>query len=290
MKTGKKEMPQSSVTYQILRRRSWIPLGLAIFLAIGLLALSAPFALAGSPDQASSQKEVILQEVRNLLNGDQAGQKDLRQAITTLEAYAAEFPDEIRFPLYQAEAYYRLADPDGDLHQEFPIYEKADRYAQRVLQMDPGRAEGHYWHGLFLLRKAQKQGGISAYFIVKEGIKELEKVRKTMPRYDHAGASRVLGLLYCLAPRWSPFGDLNKSIELEKEAARLAPDYILNRVYLAEAYHKRGDKEDAIQEYRAVLALADKLPPAQAEGFGEKARSGLRSLGQATRAEENQVD
>jgi tetratricopeptide (TPR) repeat protein len=282
MKSGKEEKHQTPAAGQTIRQGSRVRMGLVIFLAISLLALSAPFAPAGSPGQATVQKEAILEEARTLMDRDQAGQKNRPQTITTLEAYTAQFPEEIRFPLYLAEAYYRLADPNGDVHREFPNYEKADLYAQRVLKLDPDRAEGHYWHGLFLLKKAQKRGGISAYFIVKDGIKELEKVRQTLPGYDHAGASRVLGL--------SPFGDLNKSIELGKEAARLAPNYILNRVYLAEAYQKQGDQEGAVQEYRAVLTLAAKLPPAQAEGFGQKARRELRSLGQATVAEGSQVD
>jgi hypothetical protein len=61
--------------------------------------------------------------------------------------------------------------------------------------MNANRTEGHYCHALFLLKQAQKRG-ISALFIVKEGIRELERVRRDLPAYDHAGASRVLGLLY----------------------------------------------------------------------------------------------
>ena len=85
---------------------------------------------------------------------------------------------------------------------------------------------------------------------MRQGIAELEKVRRELPAYDGAGASRVLGLLHCLAPGWTPFGNINKSIELEKEAVRLAPDYALNRLYLANAYAKRGDREAAIREYQ----------------------------------------
>jgi tetratricopeptide (TPR) repeat protein len=113
---------------------------------------------------------------------------------------------------------------------------------------------------------------------VKEGIRELEKVRKSMPGYDHAGASRVLSLLYCLAPGWSPFGNLDKSIELGKEATRLAPNYGLNRLYLAEAYQKRGDKQAAIREYRAILTASAKMPGKQTDGFSQQARLKLRSL------------
>ena len=143
--------------------------------------------------------------------------------------------------------------------------------------MDPSSPEGHYWHGLFLLKKAQKRG-LTGYFIVKEGIRELEKVRKEKPDYDHAGASRVLGLLYCLAPGWTPFGDLNKSIALGKESTRLAPNYPLNHLYLANAYKKQGDTAAAIREYKEILAAA-KTPGKQQVDCSGQARLMLRSLG-----------
>jgi tetratricopeptide (TPR) repeat protein len=114
---------------------------------------------------------------------------------------------------------------------------------------------------------------------VRKGIAELEQVRQTMPLYDHAGASRVLGLLYCLAPGWTPFGNLGKSIALETEATRLAPHFSLNRLYLANAYKKQGDKEAAIREYQAILTAPAEMSPAQANDISEQARANLRELG-----------
>jgi tetratricopeptide (TPR) repeat protein len=241
-----------------------------------LMAFSASPLKADTSAEPLPSKESILQKARDGIDQNQNNPAGLRGIISTLEGYVPRFPDEVRFPLYLAEAYYRVADPGADVNREFPYYEKTGAYAQRVLEMDPNRPEGHYWHGLFLLKKAQKRG-ITGYFIVKEGIKELEQVRQSLPAYDHAGASRVLGLLYCLAPGWSPFGDLDKSVNLAKEATRLAPDYVLNRLYLADAYKKRGDKEAAVREYLKVIADSSHLP--EAEGFSQRASAMLLALG-----------
>jgi len=185
----------------------------------------------------------------------------MRAAATLLEASRVTFPDEIRFPLYLAEAYYRMADPEEKIEKTYPYFEKTGFYSQEALKMDPDRIDAHYWHGLFLLRKAQHVSVFRAYFVAKRGIAELEKVRKVMPGYDHGGASRVLGLLYAKAPGWSPFGDLDKALFLAKEATRIDPDYLLNCVYLAEVYQKHGDREAAILECRKILSVPSSKNP-----------------------------
>jgi tetratricopeptide (TPR) repeat protein len=267
-------------SWKTLRDRSLLRLGLGALVAILLLSLVVPSQAATAPVQKKlSRKDAILREAKGLIDHNHTNPTKLRQAITLLEGYKTQYPNEIRFPLYLAEAYYRLADPKADVSREFPYYEKSEAYAEQVLAMDPSRPEGHYWHGLFLLKKAQKRG-IRGYFIVKEGIRELQRVRHTLPGYDHAGASRVLGLLYCLAPGWSPFGDLDKSIKLGEESIRLAPDYALNRLYLADAYKKRGNDAAAIRECQAILAASAHNPKGQATAFSNRARDLLRSLGQ----------
>ena len=105
---------------------------------------------------------------------------------------------------------------------------------------------------------------------MRQGIAELEMVRRERPTYDEAGASRVLGLLYRLAPGWTPFGNINKSIELEKEAVRLAPNYALNRLYLANAYAKQGDREAAVREYQAIIAASADKPEKINREFAER--------------------
>ena len=252
----------------------------AILVAVFLILVAAGFGRAGVMGQNQADLEAMLQQAHADITQDRPEPGRLMGAITRLEKEKVRFPRESRFSLYLAEAYYRLADPEADITQEFGRYEKTGAYAAEALRLNPGGAEAHYWHGLFLLRKAQQQGGIRAYFTVRQGIAELEKVRRDLPAYDQAGASRVLGLLHCLAPGWTPFGNINKSIELEKEAVRLAPDYALNRLCLANAYAKRGgpgSRHPGIPgDYYAASA---NTPQKTAREFAEQARMKLRDLG-----------
>jgi tetratricopeptide (TPR) repeat protein len=217
--------------------------------------------------------ESALSRARSLMDQDETNRTNMRAAASILEKIRVTFPEEIRIPLYLAEAYYRMADPAEEIGKTYPYFEKTGFYSQKALEMDPNRIEAHYWHGLFLLRKAQHVSIFRAYFVAKQGIAELEKVRRTMPVYDQGGASRVLGLLYAKAPGWSPFGDLDKAVRLTEEATRIAPDYALNTLYLAEVYQKRGDREAAIRECRKLLSEFFSVNP-----FKEKAQSILRAL------------
>ncbi len=259
--------------------RARVNAALAILVAVFLTLVMPGSGRAGVMGQNQADLEAVLQQAHAEITQDRPDPGRLMGAMARLEKEKARFPQESRFPLYLAEAYYRLADPEADIAQEFGRYEKTGAYAAEALRLNPGGAEAHYWHGLFLLRKAQQQGGIRAYFTVRQGIAELEKVRRDLPAYDQAGASRVLGLLHCLAPGWTPFGNINKAIELEKEAVRLAPDYALNRLYLANAYAKRGDREAAIREYQAIISASADTPQKTAREFAEQARVKLRDLG-----------
>ncbi len=181
--------------------------------------------LAEVKSQSPPSKEAILQQARHLMDQDH-----LRQAIPLLENNSQQYPEEVLFPLYLAEAYYRLAnDAQGS-----PYYKKTESYAQKALHME-NRPEAHYWYGLALLKKAEKKGGVGAISIVKDGIRELNIVRQTAPTYDHAGASRVLSQVYGQAPRWTSFGDREKAVSMAQEAVRLAPDYPENRKVLDDA-------------------------------------------------------
>jgi tetratricopeptide (TPR) repeat protein len=258
-----------------------------LVLALPLASLSAPSpagppvspgiaSAAGSP---GADRESALRQALALIRTDETDTARIRKAIPLLERAGAAFPDEIRIPLYLAEAWYRVADPDREIEKEFPLYENVGRCARAVLDREPGRTEARYWHGLFLLKKAQKTGGIRAYFLAREGVRELERVRKDMPAYDHGGASRVLALLHYTAPGWTPFGDVARAVVFAEEAVRIDPEYPLNRLYLAEAYHKRGDRDAAVREYRKLLEGSPVSPGRLRESVREEARRMLETLG-----------
>lgn len=250
---------------------------LAIILSIFLLKPAAAY--AKNPNQGAPAMDATLQEARSALDNSNLDQAKLKQVIAELEKQQPKHPKDMRYPLYLSEAYYKMADPEANVDKEFPYYEKTEKYAKQALVLDPNNVEAHYWNGLFLLKKAQKQGGISAYSTVKEGVAELEKVRSAIPAYDHAGASRVLGLMYMTAPGFTPFGNVKKGVEMMQEATRLAPDFLLNRLYLGNAYKKSGDKNAAIREYREVVSAAANTPGEEAKKSSDEASKQLRELG-----------
>lgn len=241
------------------------------------LLISTSMALAA--DQPITDHEALLQTARHLIEKDETSMSELQQAVAILDKNKNKFPDEVRIPIYLARAYYRIAGREEDIDLEYAAYEKVGSYAKRALEMDSQRAEAHYWYALFLLKKAEKIGGPRAFFTVRDGIRELETVRKTMPEYDNAGASRILGLLFCSAPSWTPFGDIDKCIQLAEESIRLAPDHPLNHLYLADAYKKGGDKEAAIREYRTLLSIASGLSGKQRQELRQEAINALESFG-----------
>lgn len=255
--------------------------GLSLLLSFFLVSpgWAAPAASAPVP------REALLQKIQTLIQRSADNETNLQKAAALLEKALRDTPDDPRILVNLAEVYYRMADPAKDIDKTFPTYEKSGQCAQKALKIAPNRSEGHYWYGLFLLKKAQKVGGLRAFFIVRTGIRELNRVRKELPAYDHAGASRVLGLLYCLAPGWSPFGDLRKSIALEKEAIQIAPEYLLNRLYLARAFQKKGDKRAAVQQYRKILAISPAPRNRNVDlRYQEEARRRLTALGQPVKS------
>ena len=234
--------------------------------AVLLTLASVAFGLrAGHAAGEQVNKERLLHKACQLIEQEDADLSDLQQGVELLLRHQDKFAADIRFPICLARAYYRMGDPDKDIDLAFSYYEKVGVYAKMALEMDPDRAEGHYWYGLYLLKKAQNIGGLPALFIVKEGIQELEMVRKTLPQYDHAGASRVLGVLHCRAPMWTPFGNIDECVALAEESVRLAPDHDDNRLYLADAYRKRAENRAQTAQNDAPRAQPRKTTSATDE-------------------------
>jgi tetratricopeptide (TPR) repeat protein len=239
------------------------------------LSLSGPpradAALASRP-----ARNAVLQQARNLLQKADYEPSAARKAAELLGPLAQKTPKSAEVPLLLAEAWYRAADAGGNLQKTYPLFKKAGHYAKLALQIDPQQQGGHYWLGLAELRKAQKVGGLRAYFITRHAIEELEKVCRNRPAYDAGGASRVLCLLYRVAPGWSPFGDIHKSIAYGRQAVQAAPNYPLNHYYLAESYLKANNKVAAAAQFRKILELPSP------NHFAAKARHQLQAMERKT--------
>lgn len=134
-------------------------------------------------------------------------------------------------------------------------------YAQKCLKAAPQEAACLYYEtlntGIYIRNHIPNyQRGL------KTMVQDCETLIKVRPDFEQAGCYRVLGNIYSQAPSFSlnPKNitqDLDKSLGYFREAAKLAPNYPLNRLFLAKILEQTGESEAA----KAELQAFDRLPP-----------------------------
>lgn len=129
----------------------------------------------------------------------------------------------------------------------------------------PGAISTYLWAGVdwglwgdaFGKMAAARQG-------VGERIRHYGEVALALDeRFERAAAHRLLGRLHTLAPKIplvTGWVDRGKAVSHLRRAVELAPEDLLNQLYLAEALlqHQAGKKAEAI----AILRRLEKQPPA----------------------------
>lgn len=147
-----------------------------------------------------------------------------------------------------ARAYYLLGEAEQDKKKKPAYLDKSVNAADRALKAAPGDYIATYWRSMSLLQKADLKGGFSALGYVKDALKGLEAVSQKDPSYDFAGAFRSRGKVLIEAPGWAFIGDKKKGLELLQKAKKIAPNLLVNRLYLAQAYKANGMPGEAMTE------------------------------------------
>jgi tetratricopeptide (TPR) repeat protein len=246
---------------------------LAIALALGTGAVTGEAATAPPPQ--------ALQEARRLLNASSApGSVD--RAIALLEAAPSpEGSAEVQALL--AEAYYERGNALDDRDRAVQALETAIAHADRALALAPAHIQARYWRAVAMLVKAGKARGAESFGLVRTAVRDLEVVAAADPGLDDAGADRAMGKVFLDSPWWF-MGDTEKAIEHLEAARKRAPESLLNRRFLAEAYAEDGREADALRELDGILntpprpdhAAVDQREYEIARRMAEKVRARLR--------------
>lgn len=148
-----------------------------------------------------------------------------------------------------ARATFWLADAaDGDKSRRAWFSDKGDKLAQRAIEAQPERVEGHYYRALNLgyLARTKTLGALDLVGII---YKEGQKSAQLDPSYDHAGPLRLLGAVLLNAPGWpASIGDPEEAEEQLKKAVETAPDYPLNHLLYGEALIANDKPKEAIAQ------------------------------------------
>lgn len=177
-------------------------------------------------------------------------------------------------------AYYLLGEAECDKTRRMGYLDKSIEASEKALKARPDNVHALYWGSMAFLQKADLVGGLSALGLVKKALKGLEEVACKDEGYDRAGACRSHGKVLMEAPAWAFIGDKKRGVELLEKARAIAPDSLLNRLYLAEAYNETGREAEALKELKFIIdAPLDQLRPGDDKKVKDDAQKLLKKLG-----------
>ena len=176
-------------------------------------------------------------------------------------------------PLWrESRVYFALADQaDSDLKRSKRAWyaKQGVQLAHDAIAANPKGVEGHYYLALnlgyvaatysFYQKSVRFQ---SARDLVEEMAKEAKAAADLDERYDHAGARRLLGVVYLRAPGWpASIGDPEEGLMQLKRTIEIDPAFPHNRLYYAEALLANDRLDDAEKEIAGVRAAPPTTDP-----------------------------
>jgi tetratricopeptide (TPR) repeat protein len=183
---------------------------------------------------------------------EQGGLDNYQKAIELYEKALAQNPDDYEANWKCARAYREY----GDLAKKKKVegwedicakYGKAGmQYAQKAIEIEPGKPDGHYYYGLSV---GIYSDGVSILTALSEGLKDktqssFEKTYEIDKMYKQAGPMLSLGRFWAVLP-W-PLRDREKSLAYyrEYEQTEFFADNTEAQLFIAELLIQMGGKEN----------------------------------------------
>ena len=235
------------------------------------LVIFFPFGLMAADNTAEADKLYRL-----------GGLENYKQAIELLEKELAANPDSYEANWKCARSYREYGNKaksqkvDGwkDICAEYG--KKGMQYAQKAVELEPGRPDGHYYYGLNV---GIYSDGVSIFTALSEGLKDktqtsFEKTYEIDKMYKEAGPMLSLGRFWAVLP-W-PMRDRDKSLEYYREyqATEYFADNLEAHFYLGEVLYQIGGKENKAE----AKGLLEKAATSEDPYFRDQANELLKKL------------
>lgn len=166
-------------------------------------------------------------------------------------------------PLWQAARMgFAIADAaEKDNARREVFGRRGAKYAKMAIALDKQRIEGHYYLALCLGYVAWSTN-VGAFDLLSDIASAGKTAAAMNEAYDYAGPQRLLGMVYLRAPGWpTSIGDPEEALAHLTRAATLAPGYIPNHLYLAEALLVNEKRSEALREIEAAMGLPPPTDP-----------------------------
>ena len=187
-----------------------------------------------------------------------------REALAVLEDAVRSSPGDFNLLWRAARAAYYSGEHD-----------KAISFAQRAIQIDSGKPDGHFWLAAGYGGVAEKRGMFKALTLIGKIRSGMETVVRIAPDYEHANAYLALCELDRQLPRIIG-GSVPRAISYCEKGIRIAPSNLDLKLALARTYQEAGRKTDARRQLEELIAMpVGTARPTAERGVQEEARKML---------------
>lgn len=223
--------------------------------------------------------EKIFKKVRKLIDERELGAENLDTVYGELTELIEKDAECAWAYGLLSEIYFWFGEA-ADAENKLFCYGEGVKFGEQGIEADADSLESNFWLAVNYGSFGQEKGIMQSLSSVAP-IKNLaEKVVKLDESYYYGGAWRVLGRLYHKAPGFPiSIGSTKKAVECLEKAVNLAPNFYLNRLFLAEVYISSRDKTKAKEHLEWIkLAPLNKNHEREDENYKREAKSLLENL------------
>lgn len=165
-----------------------------------------------------------------------------------------------------SEVMFWLGEYAAETEDQEAFHGEGVEYGKTAVELNSDSAAAHLWYAANMGAHGVARGVMSSLFYLKDIEKHGQIAMELDETYFHGAPLRLLGRFYHQAPGF-PFGpgDVRKGVELLERAAEVGPDFLLNHLYLAEAYLSLRKKREARELLQKIIDAPepDQLPDYQ---------------------------
>ncbi len=232
--------------------------------------------IALAPILAPPQADLIAQA--DALFASRDDNDNLNRAASLMEQLVARDPNNYEAWWRLARLRYYRADRQADQTKKSKLLQAGVEAAKKAVALDDKRVEGHFWFAANEGEYADLKGVLQSLGLVKTIRKEFEAALAINPAYENGAIYSALGQIDLNLPRLLGGND-RRGLERLEEGLRVGPDNAELKVSLAEAYLKKGRKDETRKLLESVLSANDAArSPRELEELRSKARELLAKV------------
>ena len=149
-----------------------------------------------------------------------------------------------------------------DLKKRLNVAKTVAKVSQQAVALRPDHPGGYHWLGAGIGMIGLTQGVLNSLMLVPQVRTAFEKSIAINPGWLHGSALAQLSRLYTMVPGFPlSIGNADKAEELARQAIKEDPNYVLQRLYLADILWMEGKNTAALKELDTLdnLKVNDEL-------------------------------